>query len=346
MDPLTEDSLSRAGVGLRSRHILIGRIHTPEVISASLRELAARGQRLLLKLHGDASWGNFVFTDEEMLSLMTPGLEHEVRTLLQNGITVIGHRMADPDIQRCLRSGKYSEPLYYVDVNNLSPFLQDNRGNFEAIALISNTDSSSELGDFDNFLGRLHQEVFPNLYTGRTGTVLFHDDFTNDDLAGLQFLWGSYGIRNGAAWIGSAHQDVGNVTTAVVPHIIAPNLHVNLQLQLDDDGNEASNWLGLMLRGSQPAWPDNCFVYFRSNGNVDVMNRLGDVEVLQSGVNWKKANHPVQITLSGDQLSVVVENNLIAEIAVREAPVRPGRVYLHAYRSRWLIRELSLALPT
>ena len=132
------------------------------------------------------------------------------------------------------------------------------------------------------------------------------------------------------------------MTTAVVPHVIERNIEASFTLRLLDDGEEPENWFGIMLRGIHPRWPDNCFVCFRSSGDIDVMNRLGEKETFQSGLDWKAGDHEVMVQLDGVQLRVTVDNTELVNKLINEVPVRPGRVYIHAYRSRWEIGELSL----
>lgn len=349
IDPLAEYSLAQAGMPLRPQNILIVGVHEREQISFMVDTLLKRAEPFVLKLHGDALWGEFAFTRERIDTYLGQPLESKVTSLFQSGLVMVGSSIEDSDVRRCLipPRGTFRESMFFVNPAGETQFLRENADSFSSLSVIRD-ENGDPLGHFDHFFTELHSQLFPQpsgvvRSLMGMGAPLYQDAFTDNDLAGVQVLLGSYGIQNSLFWLGSTDQNVYNTATAVIPHILERNLMIESTVQIEDDGGDPSNWVGFSLRGTRPVPPDGVFVRFHSNMSVDLIGRSGSVlDTKEAPVSLKERPVKVSIDIQGTHVKVQAEGKVVLEYKGDELSDRLGRVYIHSYRSRSKLSSLRL----
>jgi hypothetical protein len=213
VDTLLDQVFAAADPTLREHQILVYPSLQPRRIKDAIETHLPRVK--ILKVHGDLRLGSFLFTAEELREF-PPELASALRSVLHRDLIVIGHALADEDLQVVFttapeEAGRTS--IFYINPNGLATRAREClRLHEDRVELIQ-----GELADFDTFMDHLYAEL---LGGDPRASVTFGDQLSHKDLQGFQWLWGRYwasksglvlgaedghaGMRVGQVWLGEA----------------------------------------------------------------------------------------------------------------------------------------------
>ncbi|MCX9010365.1 MAG: cupin domain-containing protein [Candidatus Methanoperedens sp.] len=150
-DPLLEDSLGDFVKTTGFKVIIRGEKIETNCIEDILEFKTPRVK--IVKLHGDLNARIFYIKPEETASF-PENLESILKNYFDHNIIIVGHRMADLDIIKCIRSNA-SGSIWYI--NPTVPLSHDLIK--QALSARSHTIISGECGKFDEFFFNLDYEI-------------------------------------------------------------------------------------------------------------------------------------------------------------------------------------------
>jgi hypothetical protein len=239
-------------------------------------------------------------------------------------LVIVGHKMQDWDIQRCLPNE--GESIWYVG--------PEGPGNEIMTAMdlresLGNVIQGPE-GMFDEFFRRLAEDLIKDRF-GRLGTQ-YKDSFDQNDLNGIAVIHGSYGTEEGKFRLGDV--DSHAVARIAVPFVKDVRIRLKVSIvNTRDDQNRDTHWVGFWARGRAPLFFDSNLIYLRRNGFVEIFSPKR--EILARSLQPVDTANPVQLTAEyrGKKLQVWVNDQPLPEPPEQEIVEREGHIYLYTYFS-------------
>ena len=287
----------------------------------------------VVKLHGDLRSGRFLFTTKQ-LERFPRELVQALRGVLHRDTIYCGYGFNDQDVTACLKSRPqgYSAPsVFCVSPNPPAPDVRQTLDKYAGgLQWVS-----GELGDFDQFMDRLAQEVIGYDPAAR---ATFNSRFHSGSFEGIQAI-------AGPCWTEGKALTLGNATGQAAVQVGRLSLG---EAVIDVKGSFVSkrglaDWFGI---AASEYWSLGHLAYVRGSGELEMLSRDGILAASDRPVDVSRAFH-LRVTTSKASVGAELlgpSGNVLSRAVkpVSQLNQWVGGVYLHTFFTRVRLESISV----
>lgn len=323
-DSLLEDSLRfYAGLTARRLKVLIAQENWRDF--ADRLHAGASDIKKVIKVHGDSESFFFPFTRVETREF-PPEVEIELRRILSEDVIIVGNKVQDWDMLRCLSN--HGGSIWHVGPDGPSPEIR-------TVMMHRGCENNIITANFDEFFQELYEMLLP---PNVSQLSTWMDSFKEHSLEDIQIVNGYYGLSQSNLILGRS----GKQACLQIVHLFPEDLTIEVTFKIVESLTP-NDWVGFWARGRTPYFLDGNLVYLRRNGSLEIYSE--NQKVLANGrIAPDFSEVTVQVVYRGDEVIARCMDTQIRTPGSASSNVikRDGWLFIYTHRTRASISHIQV----